>query len=58
MTEKFICTKNDPWTPEKGKSAVHPDAKYIDDIDYGLGENCAQYKCPHCGKYFEKEIAQ
>ena len=56
--QRFICTKDDSWSPEKGKQAVHPDAKYMGDIDHGLGEYCAQYKCPYCGKYFEVEIAQ
>ena len=55
---RFTCTANDPWTPEKGKRSEHPDAKYLGDIDYGLGCNCASYKCPHCEKYFEVELAQ
>jgi len=55
---RFICTKENPWTKEKSDRANHPDAKYIRDKDYGNGENVACYKCPNCGLYFEEELAQ
>ncbi len=51
------CTPDDPWTVEKGR-AVHPDAIYLKDVDYGDGIYCECYKCPNCGKYFEVELAQ
>jgi len=54
----YTCTKENPWTPEKGKRAMHPDAKYLGDKDYGLGENVECFECPNCGKYFEVELAQ
>lgn len=54
---RFICTKEEPWTKDKG-CAIHPDAKHVDETDYGKGEYCVGYKCPHCGKYFEVELAQ
>ena len=53
-----VCTKDDPWTPEKGTPCQHPDAVPLEDVDYGSGEYCAAYKCPHCGKYFEVELPQ
>ena len=53
-----LCTKNNPWTPEKGSRSIHPDAQHVEDRDYGAGENCACYRCPHCGKYFEEEVPQ
>jgi hypothetical protein len=58
MKDRHICTAADPWTPEKGTRAEHPDAKEVSDRDYGGGEYCVTYKCPHCGKVFEVEIAQ
>ncbi len=58
MIVRFICTKENPWTPEKAEFAQHPDAEYIEDKDYGAGENVACYKCLNCGKYFEVELAQ
>lgn len=56
--EPHTCTAADPWTPEKSKRAIHPDAKYLSDRDYGGGEYCESYRCPHCGKYFEVELPQ
>lgn len=59
MEEKIhICTKEDPWSPDKSRRAMHPDAKHTDSVDYGLGEYCECYKCPYCGKYFEVELPQ
>ncbi len=61
MPEKekvHICTKDDPWTPEKSKRCQHPDAEAGDETDYGLGCYCVSYKCPHCGKHFEVELPQ
>lgn len=55
---RYTCTKENPWTPEKGKRSEHPDAVYIRDIDYGDGEYTEQYKCPNCGLTFEQEGAQ
>ena len=56
---RFTCTADDPWTPEKGRSE-HPDAKMLENfhISYGGEVEIDAYKCPHCGKYFEVEIAQ
>ena len=44
----FVCTKGNPWTPEKGDRAVHPDAIYLKDVDldYSFYE---VYDCPNCG---------
>jgi hypothetical protein len=54
-----ICCKERAWTPDKGGRWMHPQAKSAgDDIDYGLGYNCARYECPVCGKYFEVELPQ
>lgn len=53
-----ICTKDDPWTPQKSERAQHPDAVKIDEHDYGLGCYCVKDKCPHCGKTFEVELPQ
>lgn len=57
-TTRFTCTADDPWTPEKGARAEHPDAELLDEVDYGGGEYCERYKCPHCQKYFEVELPQ
>ena len=56
-TERYVCTKEVPWTKDKGRS-MHPDATYLRDKDYGLGVVAAFYYCPNCNWYFEEEIAQ
>lgn len=56
-----ICTKENPWKTSKNKPkgrTIHPDAKHIEDFDYGLGEVVARYKCPNCGKIFDETIPQ
>lgn len=56
----FLCTATNPWTPgvEGGGRVEHPDAKYLGDRDFGDGEYCEHYECPHCGKRFYVELAQ
>lgn len=49
-----ICTRDDPWTPEKSKKAQHPDAKCV--FDGGWEQEYERYECPHCGKRFNVEI--
>jgi hypothetical protein len=58
----FVCTAADPWDrskePDRKVRVSHPDADYLSDRDYGGGEYCESYKCPHCGKVFEVELPQ
>jgi len=49
--KEYICTKESPWTPEKGEPAVHPDAEIIVDLD----EAC-WYVCPHCKRKFLEQL--
>jgi len=55
---RHVCTADDPWTPEKSDRAIHPDAEYLGDRDFGLGEYCERYRCPHCGHSFYVELPQ
>lgn len=48
---EFICTKENPWDPSKGKRATHPDADEVRDSDYRIW-----YKCPHCNHSFSVEL--
>jgi hypothetical protein len=47
--ERYVCTAEAPWTPERGGRAHHPDA-------VGDGECsdccCDYYLCPNCGTRF------
>lgn len=57
----FRCTLEDPYTPEKaqGHRVEHPAAQSTGrERDYGGGEYCIEYRCPHCGKSFEVELPQ
>ena len=59
----FICTAATPWTAENSlvrrvQRTQHPDAEEIDDRDFGGGEYCIRYRCPHCGHEFWVELPQ
>lgn len=56
MAERFVCTKENPWTPDKGR-AQHPDAEYLGDSDLGDYSE-AEYKCPNCELLFAVELPQ
>ena len=57
MTERYICTKEEPWTKEKGRSA-HPDAVFLYDEYNGLsGGDYERYECPNCKLRFWVTLA-
>jgi hypothetical protein len=56
--ERYKCTKENPWTKDKGNYAEHPDAVYLNDEDHGGGDCVACYNCPNCGLYFKETLAQ
>jgi len=59
ITEKHICTAEDPWTPERGNRSVHPDARETGPQRDGYpGGDWVTYKCPHCGRLFDVELPQ
>ncbi len=57
-TVRFRCTKETPWDPSKGTPVEHPDAVAGEDRDFGHGEYCASYTCPHCGHTWYEELPQ
>lgn len=57
MTTPHTCTKDDPWTAEKEKTAVHPDATCVREYDDWFdGSSFEDYECPNCGKKFTVEV--
>ena len=56
-SERHLCTKEDPWTKDKGR-AQHPDAKHVDDRYYEDGSGLDVYRCPHCDMEFKVELPQ
>lgn len=50
---RHICTKDDPWTPDKAEQAIHPDSIHLNLYsDYGWyeGGDEERRRCPHCGR--------
>ena len=54
MSDRYICTKESPWMPDKGR-AEHPDAVDIGECSDGC---CDKYRCPNCGLTFMCEVPQ
>ena len=52
---RYVCTKEAPWTPDKGEPVQHPDA--VDDGECSSG-CCDYYRCPNCGLRFRVELPQ
>jgi hypothetical protein len=55
-TTRHVCTKADPWTPEKGDRAQHPDAVCV--YDGGWEQEYERYECPNCGHRFAVTLGQ
>lgn len=58
IEERFVCTAENPWSKEKAKRAMHPDAKLIAEFDGWPAGDVEAYECPHCGLYFKVELPQ
>jgi hypothetical protein len=55
---RFVCTKETPWSPDKGKRSSHADAIEVDQSDGWPGGDIVTYECPHCGLRFKEELPQ
>jgi hypothetical protein len=58
--ERQQCSKDNPYSKDKGGKWCHPDAEEIDE-DYGKGGGVAdgdyvKYKCPNCGHTWREEL--
>lgn len=58
MTRRHICTAADPWTPDKGRYAGHPDAREVWSEDGYPGGDVATFECPNCNHRFKVEMPQ
>lgn len=58
MTDRFVCTKDNPWSKDKAERATHPDAKWVRDYYYEDGGGKDVYECPNCKLTFSVEIPQ
>jgi hypothetical protein len=58
MTERgqyYTCIPDEPWSPEKGERAIHPDAV---DLGNDSDDCCIRYRCPNCNHRFKVELPQ
>jgi hypothetical protein len=59
MPERHTCTADDPWSPAKSRSAIHPDAVEVGEQQDGWpGGDIVTRRCPHCGHKWEEELPQ
>lgn len=58
MGERYICTREAPWTPDVKGPVSHPDAKEVEQRDGKFGGDLLDYECPNCGKHFTVELPQ
>ena len=58
MADRYICTKEEPWTEEKGRS-MHPDAVKLFGEYNGLsgGGDYERYECSNCKLKFWVTLA-
>jgi hypothetical protein len=57
--EPFVCTKGNPWTPDRGTPVRHPDAVEVGEQRDGWpGGDLVSMRCPHCGHRWETELPQ
>ena len=58
MSDRYICTKENPWSEDKGM-AIHPDAKlaFSEDGSSSSGGSYDRYICPNCNLRFWVTIA-
>ena len=56
---EYVCTKDAPWSPDKGTPVRHVDAHEVGEQEDGYpGGDIVTYKCPHCGKRWRAELPQ
>ena len=55
MFERYTCTKENPWSKEKGRYAEHPDSVHLYDDEHDNGV-CDVLECPNCGLKFHVEL--
>jgi hypothetical protein len=54
-TERLVCTKENPWTPDSSAMWLHPEAKDDGECMDGC---CDYYLCPICKLRFRVEVPQ
>lgn len=59
MTERYRCTKKNPWTPGKGGRVEHEDVREVGTQEDGFpGGDIVTYECKNCGHRWKQELPQ
>ena len=59
MNERFLCTKDNPWTPDKGGRVAHADVREVGEQQDGYpGGDIVTYECKNCGHRWKQELPQ
>ena len=53
--DAFECHADNPWSADKSKRALHPDAVHLRDEEHDGGE-CEVFECPNCHLVFHVEM--
>jgi len=57
--DRYVCTKDEPWSQEKGEFSAHPDAREVGEQQDGYpGGDIVTYHCPNCNLRFKVELPQ
>jgi len=60
MTDRYVCTEDNPWTPDKGMGC-HPEAELIDHYDAyytNIEDSWDKYVCPNCCLVFRVTVSK
>ena len=59
MSGRFICTPENPWSPDKGAYASHTNIREVGDQENGWpGGDIVTYECKDCGVRWREELPQ
>ena len=55
----YLCTKENPWTPEKGTPVEHDNAHEVGEQENGYpGGDIVRMRCDNCGTTWKTELPQ
>ena len=55
----FICTPENPWSPDKGRRALHTNAHEVGQQEDGWpGGDIVTMRCDDCGHEWKMELPQ
>jgi hypothetical protein len=59
QTSRYVCTKEAPWSEDKGFPVQHPDAQEVGEQEDGWpAGDIITMQCPNCGVRWKEELPQ